>query len=124
MGQSTRVVIVLVALILLLGIVAERYAVKLDLLPPTCRFDVTHGRLVTQSAKDDRGRILAVCRPGSTWSPRLTNQVIEDLSRGTRYFTVYDGVCAEIERYGTDSITTKPDDVLSDNLDLLPDCVF
>ena len=84
-------------------------------------------RQVTHSRKDRDGDILALCRPGQYWSPRLKDDAINDIeSRQHSYFVDVPGagrVDIHVVQGSTGKyLRTDPDRTSHSNLDDLPDC--
>ena len=83
-------------------------------------------RPVTQTRKDRDGDILALCNPGTQWSPRTKLGVIQDIENSLhRYYVPWpEGntwirvVNGRTGRY----LRTDRDQTTRNNLDDLPDC--
>ncbi|HEV8247764.1 MAG TPA: hypothetical protein VGP93_18445 [Polyangiaceae bacterium] len=43
-------------------------------------------RRVTSTKRDKKGKIVALCNPGESWSPRRTADVIRDITSGKRSY--------------------------------------
>ena len=82
-------------------------------------------RQVTHTRKDRDGDILALCNPGEAWSPRPKDRAIQDLGRGTRYYTLVNGDRATVYAVNDDHglyLSTSQDGSTHNNLGELPDC--
>jgi hypothetical protein len=83
-------------------------------------------RKIISSKKDSLGNITAVCNPGEWWSPRSSEDVINDIEDLLyEYFVIVDGAKVKISvvlgatgKY----LRTDPDKTIKNNLDYLPDC--
>lgn len=84
-------------------------------------------RPVTQTRKDGEGDILALCNPGSPWSPRKKYDAIYDIEhREHRYYVPWsDGTNTLIRVVNGPTgkyLRTDKDDTQRNNLDDLPNC--
>jgi uncharacterized protein DUF3892 len=77
--------------------------------------------------RQSRGKVVALCHPGSTWSPRSAADVIADLRRGDHRYVAADaaGRTSRIRvvngRHGA-YLRTTADASAQNNLDDLPAC--
>lgn len=83
-------------------------------------------RPVTQTRKDDRGDILALCNPNQTWGPRLKADAISDIENGLHtYHVPWEEGRTEIRVVNGPSgkyLRTDRDNTERNNLDDLPNC--
>lgn len=83
-------------------------------------------RAVTQSRKDARGNITALCNPQAGWSPRAANLVISDIdNRLHTYYVPWKEGRTEIEVVNGPNgkyLRTDRDNTPRNNLDDLPNC--
>lgn len=83
-------------------------------------------RIVTSSKKDSLGNITAVCNPGEWWSPRSSEDVINDIEELLyEYYVIVDGAKVKISVVGGATgkyLRTDSDKTIRNNLDELPDC--
>lgn len=83
-------------------------------------------RAVRQTRKDRDGDILALCNPGSTWSPRLKQDAIRDIESGAHtYHVPWTTGRTEIRVVNGPNgkyLRTDQDSTTRNNLDDLPDC--
>lgn len=83
-------------------------------------------RPVDKTRKDDEGDILALCKDGEVWSPRLKANAIDDIESGThRYYVPWpEGTTwIRVVQGATGKyLRTDRDDTSRNNLDDLPDC--
>ena len=84
-------------------------------------------RPVTRTRKDRDGDILALCHPGSSWSPRQKSDAIHDIEHGVHSYHVpwSDGTKTPIKVVNGKTgkyLRTDKDDTTRNNLDDLPDC--
>ena len=83
-------------------------------------------RAVVQSGKDRDGDIIALCNPGTAWSPRRKQDAIRDIETGTHtYHVPWQSGRTEIRVVnGTRGkyLRTDRDSTARNNLDDLPDC--
>ncbi len=83
-------------------------------------------RIVTQ-VRQSRGKVVAVCHPGQSWSPRSVADVIADLRRGDHRYVAADAagrtspILVVNGRHGA-YLRTKADASAQNNLDELPSC--
>ena len=81
-------------------------------------------RRVTETLKDRYGRILALCNPDETWSPRRAGDALRDIRFGLHhYVAVGDGREADVRAIGGQSggyLRSDWDDTTANNLDELP----
>jgi len=84
-------------------------------------------RYVMRTRKDRDGDITALCNGGQYWSPRLKQDAINDIERGSyRYFVHWsDGKTTPIRVVNGPRgkyLRTDHDNTSRNNLDDLPDC--
>lgn len=83
-------------------------------------------REITGSKKDSLGNIIAVCNSGEWWSPRSSEDVINDIEEQLyEYFVNVDGAKVNISVVlgaTGNYLRTDPDRTVKNNLDYLPDC--
>ncbi|SHJ18524.1 Protein of unknown function [Malonomonas rubra DSM 5091] len=83
-------------------------------------------RRVTHTRKDRVGIILALCNPGTPWSPRAKNDVIRDIeSKLHTYYVQWPEKRTEIHVVNGPTgkyLRTDRDSTTKNNLDDLPDC--
>ena len=81
-------------------------------------------RKVTETIRDSRGRILALCNPGEPWSPRRARDALRDIHFGLhRYTATGGGRDAEVRVVAGpsgDYLRSDWDDTPANNLDDLP----
>ena len=84
-------------------------------------------RTVTQSRRAVGGKVLALCHPGESWSPRSVADVIADIRRGDFTYVAVDpaghrsAIGVVNGRHGA-YLRTRPDATAANNLDDLPPC--
>jgi hypothetical protein len=84
-------------------------------------------RLVTQSRRAVGGKVLALCHPGESWSPRSVADAIADIRRGDYSYVAVDpaghrsSISVVRGRHGA-YLRTRPDTTAANNLDELPPC--
>lgn len=83
-------------------------------------------RRVRTSGKDADGDTTALCNPGETWSPRLKDDVIDDIeSKLHTYYVDEDGSRADVQVIDGESgkyLRSTADKTSKNNLDNLPGC--
>jgi hypothetical protein len=83
-------------------------------------------RQVTQTRKNEEGDITALCNPGSSWSPRLKRDAIEDITTTRHSYYVQwqeKRTDVHVARGPTGPyLRTDRDSTTRNNLDDLPDC--
>lgn len=83
-------------------------------------------RRVRTSGKDAAGDITALCNPGETWSPRLKEDVIDDIeSKLHTYYVEEAGGRADVQVVHGENgkyLRSTADSTSKNNLDNLPGC--
>lgn len=84
-------------------------------------------RQVTNTRKDQDGDILALCNPGTYWSPRMKSSAINDIENDIHTYYVRRGntrtyIHVVNDRRRGKYLRTNPDSTSRNNLDDLPDC--
>lgn len=84
-------------------------------------------RYVTRTRKDSDGDILALCNPGSAWSPRLKQGAIADIKGRIHTYVVLwsdrkETTIRVIPGSTGEYLRTVRDNTSRNNLDDLPDC--
>ena len=88
----------------------------------------TETRIVTASRKDEDGNITALCSEDEDWSPRMKDDVVDDINnRGVIYESLgpTSGRRAKVLTRTNQTgwyLTTAPDRATDNNLQNLPDC--
>ncbi len=80
-------------------------------------------RRVRATKRDRAGRIIALCNPGQSWSPRRTADVIQDINSSRRSYYVQELAQRRYVRVvDRDTLQTTDDTASKNNLDNLPVC--
>jgi hypothetical protein len=75
-------------------------------------------RQIRATRKDREGKIIALCNPGQSWSPRLTKDVVRDINAGAKSYYVQEQDRRSYLRSVSGALQAGPDD--DDTLTRLP----
>jgi hypothetical protein len=83
-------------------------------------------RKITNSIKDSSGNITAICNPGEWWSPKTSEEAIEEIEEMLySYHVILNGEKVDIKVVHGETgkyLRTDPDKTTKNNLDELPEC--
>ena len=77
-------------------------------------------RKVISTKRDKAGKIVALCNPGESWSPRRTADVLQDIGAGRRSYYVTIRERRRYLRVVSGSLQTSADDGSVTALETLP----
>lgn len=78
-------------------------------------------RRVTSTKKDRKGNIVALCNAGQRWSPRRTQDVLQDIRAGRKSYYVQElRERVYVRALAGDKLQTTSDATSRNNLDKLP----
>jgi hypothetical protein len=77
-------------------------------------------RRVNSTKKDRNGKIVAVCNPGQTWSPRSTKDVARDINSGRSSYYVVENARRSYLRTVSGNLEAGASATGADVLALLP----
>lgn len=77
-------------------------------------------RRIKATKKSRDGKIVALCNPGQSWSPRKTTEVIGDISSNKRSYYVQEADRRIYVRVVDGALRTTADKTSGNHLDALP----